>query len=778
MQKVYYGKKNMYQKNIIKTSHKSFFYIYNYKKNDTHTKRRESPFVLVFFFASAFDKSIIKEEPRDRFFFFFEFTMTSKNKAVSNSNADDLLDMNYIVKSMGLKTSGTSLRLSYAVSSSNTSSGYNGLSGVFGIPMVNSDRTEDASTRLVAKEIYADMDPVSTLTPLDEGEVAACIDIAANYGVVNLCSREFEDTLFEVPFQIGIHSDSGEEMATLEDSVREIIVNNFWMPFLKKHYQWKKTFGIVPIFFEPVGLMETSNNKEEGKNSKLVVYYVPTTPNFDAGRIFLYLNTKGKLGYVWKWNSSCMNQTIDIMLPISGVSSLSNFTVFGLGGLMNNIADISGSKKNKRGMLSVLRSRYFYMDVIKEPFSNGYLNSDIKSLINDWKSLRCMEDLRYFAACRQTNPEVLVEFAPDPIAATSGDSMDAAKLQLDIMRLSSMGSSGNNGRNFSSEFGQTVGDDARDFANSIVNDPNYSKSAYQKVNEARDKVLNSYPSFADVDLGLLDPNEIGNRGRLGFGASKAGNNGLEKLLLYATNHPGTRESDAITSVIMGKGTGVPPSNVRNLRAYEKVVSGPKIEMPAFDVESKWARMDKMASAVCDYPLELIMDKTGRSTEVDKDTTFRFLRDKLASESKTYEKLIKNLWLMCHLEFQKNTKRKAKRINKILDELEKIDLDTIELFENARVSFPRTPFETIDTFLEFFKMGLITEVQFQKFIADKSGIPEVSPERMKEYRKKLDEYAFPPEEDPDKENIASPSKKKRKNESSSKEPKKKKAKNIP
>lgn len=684
--------------------------------------------------------------------------MVLRNNVLTAPNHSELLDMNPIVKTMGNNISGSSLRFSYSIPSYRKRNASGKFSSVVSVPTILSESASsgDYKTKALMREIQADMDASSTFTTLNEEEVRTCVDIFSNYSVINICVNEFKEKLFEVPFQIALRTESGKELAVLQDSVREIIVENYWMPFLKKHFEWKKVFGIVPIFFEPVGLREaipedySSGKKTDGKKEKrgerLIIHYVPTIPNFDAGRIWTYCNKKGRRGFVWVWNKSTSDLDTEFVIPVSG---------FNDGG-----GDSSGRGND---VLSITKSAYFFMDVIKEPYASGYLSSDIKSLVNEWRNLRYMEEFRLVGASKMINPETIVEFHPDPASATSGDSLDMAKLQIDILRtVTSAAGGGNGARHYSAEFGQSVEETGKDIANALAADPKYGVSAYRKITEERAYMQNACPTVADVDLGFASPSDPRAKSTT---ASYGSSYTREKLELYSKNHPGCPVSNVLVAAMSGKTAG--PTNARYLNPYETVSgSAPKSTMPEFDVMGAKERLDKLAAAVCDFPLEIIMNRTGRmGGDTETDGAYQFLKDRLAAESKIYQSLIKNLWSMSYLEFVENSRRKLDKMNKRMKNLEKIDINSVLMFEYFQVTFPRTPFESVAKLIEYYKMGLIDDMQFQKFMSDKTGIPEVDPSRIKEFKEKLEEYVSPEEEDPgmgtgDKQGSKSKKKKKR------------------
>lgn len=95
---------------------------------------------------------------------------------------------------------------------------------------------------------------------------------------------------FSIP-KLGLHSNKD----------METVITRFWLPFLRKVYDYRKLLGIVPYYFEKHGLDS-----------------VPVVPPIELGTISVMVTKKHKLKYIWRWNHGFQQEEEKKMFWIVG----------------------------------------------------------------------------------------------------------------------------------------------------------------------------------------------------------------------------------------------------------------------------------------------------------------------------------------------------------------------------------------------------------------------------------------------------------------------------
>jgi hypothetical protein len=230
-------------------------------------------------------------------------------------------------------------------------------------------------------------------------------------------------------------------------------------------------------------------------------------------------------------------------------------------------------------------------------------------------------------------------------------------------------------------------------------------------------------------------------------------------MLYVKNNPGS--SIASTIDTLGKTYLKEPQNATYLKPFHRLANAaPKITTPNFALESLKVRVDKLAASIVDFPLELIMNRTGRSGGKENESAgSQFLKDRLNVESKYYEHIVRHMWWMSSVSFVKSTKEiiqalqenKAKEdetaesakkrpkvtpteespgaealdllITKTKTNIYTLTLEELDAWNNIQVSFPKTPFLDMETTLLLYETGAIDEDQFMNYASSLFNLPK-------------------------------------------------------
>jgi hypothetical protein len=676
-----------------------------------------------------------------------------------------LIDMDKITKMMSDRLICQSIVRGFVIYGNIQTSGENFVSnpGIFST-FSNNDKSKKSNffsaleydqklNAITLGELEVEMGNINSLVPLSIEDINSCFSFFNNNPTVRLSSSVFKSQLFENPFDVNVISDNETILAELSPDIREVIIKNYWMPMLKSHYDWIKIIGICPFYFEPIGLKQ---------NGRSIIHYVPVVPCINSGTIYTYLNNKNKQNYVWKWiNSSTGPAFINNYENINGqeeegeaLYSNSTSGVFGSnnGGIEVGESFLFITKNGKKNSLFGLKkTRYMFFDVKNPPLIDGRLTSDIKTIIPDWIQLNIMIKQTVEAGDKMINPECVIEFSPDIAKATSGDDIDMMRLQIELLKERSKSPTAGLD-DYSGLFGQQIATPIDDFFNGTFNgnfgnrtNPLQGESALSRINKARRNMIdNNQNIYSDADLGLNTYNQAQGDGSFG---SIMGVNGtaaeLEKYIVYAKNNPFSDVDIALRNTKkMSAMRERLPSNCKYLNPYERVsTSSPKPTMPNYNLKSIYDRLDKIISSICDFPLELFLSGTINASSISGggssgafSSKMDLFKERLKTQSKTYETLINQMWAMAYIPFIKNTKRDLQRRTKYTE----YDINLIYLFEKTKITFPRTPFLGANDYSYLYKLGFINVDQFYHYVADRYGIEEqtLTPSMKNEIEKKL------------------------------------------
>lgn len=153
------------------------------------------------------------------------------------------------------------------------------------------------------------------------------------------------------PFQVQIPS-----LDLQNDKGMEILIEQYWMPWLRTVYDWMKMFQICPYYFERV---------------KKTDHYYPVVPEFGSGYITTFINDKHKQEWKWYWSH--------------GMQS----------------GDDTSEEKTMHWIIGH-----------DKPSIYGTYRSPISTLLGDYKTLRILRESLEVASTQGCRPPLIFEYHP------------------------------------------------------------------------------------------------------------------------------------------------------------------------------------------------------------------------------------------------------------------------------------------------------------------------------------------------------------------------------
>lgn len=573
-------------------------------------------------------------------------------------------------------------------------------------------------TRMEIAEDIADN--MRVLNPINATELATCIFLYQNTPVIRDSNYHFKTHLFKKPFKVSIVSgyQASEEtaanafdmmeddvMAVVNEELEELIVQNKWTPMLEEHYKWQKMCGVVPIYFDPVGIKHA--------NGIVKIHYVPKIPLMESGTLFTYLDKRNRQNFVWQWNGN--NNMIDTVdgfdMGYGGYSGT---------GMIHDLPEVHRE-------LYIKKSRYMFFDVPERehaPTLNGDLQSDFKSIISEWKNITYMRNQMIIASHKAMHPELIVEFNPDLNKVGSSAQVELLRVWLEAEKIKEKNLPFGGLESYSTTFGETLESSRTDGSamfNKITDlalNSNPEQTRYSVISQERNTTLSHGASqYVENELGL----DVSSMQRLP--ATSASQSALEKLKLDALNNPG----GVINQAFKQKNSRSSyPTNAKRLDAFEKATHAPVVAVPKYNIYDLWARFDNLVSSICDFPPELLKTTgvggaagVGQKPETSTAVLSRMdiFKERIKKKGKSYEVLIRQLWVMGYAPFKRNTRRDMK-IDKMLPN---IDPSVLKMFDQVRITLPVMPFMDYNFAKQLYKDGFLPIEQLYDFVEDNCGI---------------------------------------------------------
>ena len=647
-----------------------------------------------------------------------------------------LIDMNKILRSMERKIVLKTLTFGYVFYGFDTSSVVN--SGT------NLIKYFDTLNKLTIKELSQNIGLGTKIVPVSPTQIKECESFYNKNPTCRLSSSAFKGELFSVAFDVIINDSNGKPEFEIKKEIRDLVIKNFWMPEFGKHYDWIKICGICPIYFEPIAIKTKSG---------IWIDYVIQIPPIDSGVLYTYTNISGVQTYLWKWIQGTGGVIgSPTTLDLSNTSFMDNDDSVGIaGGVIDGMVVNIGSKVKS---YLLRKSRYMFFHTANPPSLSGELKSDVMSVMPRAKQFEAMLEHMLIGGQNMIYPSQYVEFLPDLDKATSGDSYDMMRLQVELAKEREK-SSLYGLANYSNVYGEEIESPLDNMAH-VLESGNTATGvsatpAMARVYELRDKLTSrasTIPS-AESDLGLNF-----NSGPISFGTtdvkSVESKGEMERVLLHTKNNPNSPVSNAYRNMVISKMTqGLNQTNVHYLRPYEKMSSGGRdSKMPTYDIKYFDTKLTQTVSSICDFPIDLTnsgtsvrnkgSDPNTSTTNTDIDQKKQILEERLRAVSKKYEELISQLWVMSHTEMIKNTKRAVKNNQKVTQ----YDFDTLNMYNKLKITFPRTPYASLAVYREMYMTGIIDEQTLYNFSAEKLGLEEKTLNAQE--IKTINERLFPPE----------------------------------
>ena len=118
------------------------------------------------------------------------------------------------------------------------------------------------------------------LNPL---EIRDLLDMYRSVPVIKVARKAFLSKVLPEPFSFSIPA---LKMENTPEMTR--IIESYWMPWLRKVYDWCKLIGVCPYYLKPI------------KNSD--DHQMPVTPDFSLGHVSIEVQDNHEIKYKWYWN--------------------------------------------------------------------------------------------------------------------------------------------------------------------------------------------------------------------------------------------------------------------------------------------------------------------------------------------------------------------------------------------------------------------------------------------------------------------------------------------
>lgn len=139
----------------------------------------------------------------------------------------------------------------------------------------------------------------------------------------------------------------------------EVLITRFWMPWLRKVYDYMKILGVAPYYFEKHG-----------------EHLVPIVPPLELGTISVLVTKRHKLEYKWRW---------------------------------------------KHGFDQDEEKNMFWIVGDHAPNRNGDIQSPLASLLGQYRTLLVLQNSLEIASAQCAQPSHILEYHPSPATAKNDD---------------------------------------------------------------------------------------------------------------------------------------------------------------------------------------------------------------------------------------------------------------------------------------------------------------------------------------------------------------------
>jgi len=185
---------------------------------------------------------------------------------------------------------------------------------------------------------------------LNEEQVQDVYEMYHNVPYITVSRHAFITMVLDCPPEVKLKKHKQvEQTLFISDIMKE-----YYLPFSHQVYDWIKMFGIYPWYSEKISGTEFS---------------VPIIPPIGSGYIKTHLNAKHKQVYMWFWDDDMKN----------------------------------GYDK---------RVKFRFKSNSSKPDIKGNLRSSIKSTLNEYKTIRLVQESTEIAAYNQARPQHVFEYKP------------------------------------------------------------------------------------------------------------------------------------------------------------------------------------------------------------------------------------------------------------------------------------------------------------------------------------------------------------------------------
>lgn len=685
----------------------------------------------------------------------------------------DAINMNKVMEKMGekLNSSNNNLTMGYRILSSKLSNTH--LSQLH-------QKMNNKTLTLLKRH-------VKKMNPLDQGTMSIIRGLYTTHPKFVASSKCIIEKIFQVPFEVFFLTEKKSnnnnidnirlsnrnlEYLEIKDELKEKLIRKHWMPFLIDHHHWITQFGICPIYFEPILIINdkssNNNNDNNDKTTTYSVHYVPKTPIFENGFLYTFLDNNNKQNFIWQ-ERNFFTSSIPPSMAMDGNgggSGLSGGTIYSCSNTLSKeeslITSVDGKTNLNKKIYKLKESRYMLFSLAKNktPSIGGKIIGDIAALIPEIELLNKMIAHQLLAGEKMINPSQFVE-NPIPNMNQFGSlELDRAKLVVDMEKVRRM-NSGNTIPEFSTAFGvptphqmnglamdelfreipQTQFDQLSQRLETIPSSDLFqTKKNYQEFVSHIEKVKQQYlngeignplPTEERMGIEFSDEERFYTLYQSGV-HKKQTNKETDEFIRYvvkATNNPIGPEAKTleILKKIKADDENKTPQNAKYLLAGQKIVNGNNPSMPNYNIKDQYSRIDIMINEICEFSPKETKDYLSKSSKTTKgiEVAGSMLRLSFRSLLNNNKVFIENLWeLLIHVYLSDLIDKTNKSLSSSSINIKNFFINKIDFlqktFVNINVEFVDATNDFLykpDEYQNLYLMGFLDEEQYYKLMSD-------------------------------------------------------------
>jgi hypothetical protein len=517
--------------------------------------------------------------------------------------------------------------------------------------------------------------------PIDNGMIERIYALYREMPALRLSLGESEARLFDKPFQVTIGGKHAH--STLSPRMRELIIRDHWMPVLRILNLHLVLFGVAAWYFRRL--------------------QVPVHQLRDGGGANKH--TTGR---------QAADGLIEVLVPA--------VPPYGSGQIETYVADRVQRFHWKwhEWALPPRRKRTVdpavFIEVESPPDIFGRITSKMATLVHENTLVRSLEMQLHRGNDRAISPEHFIEFHPNLAHAASDTGAGGATGASASFALLAQ-------TRFPGESGVP-----RDSRNKLERVRDFHLEQQKRDGYA------AGGTFAED--AILPPGAAGASRTMQTSAAAALH---QKQLLFLDNHPEMRQLFNVQVGADAQAVASLGDRAHYLHPYQRYVAPPVHSPDTSALLPLIARRDRLAAAICDFPLENVMgvdahsagatrSRAGNRNEEHGDSMSQFVISRLRARSNNMADLVQRMFRGAHVAMFKQAYVDSKKLFRARAGRSPTEAEKTLLHANldVHVIFPRTPLVSFEQMARYFQHRMITAQDFFEFAVDIVGLGDKAP----------------------------------------------------